>query len=181
MKNFKCALIGWIVLMFMLTFTCLLGYLITQQALRLDANELPAALAIQTSLDLSHHRNTKIMLPTVPVDISKSLSPFVMIYDRKINLVATTALIHNQKPLYPKEILKALSQQNEIRVTWQPKPNLRFASVAMKYQNGYIVSGRSLLETEKLINQIEKIVIAAWFAGALFSGVMFFILCLLGL
>lgn len=166
--------------MFMLTFTCLLVYLVTQQALRLAANELPVELAIQTFLDLSHHQNTKIMLPTGPVDISKSLNPFVIIYDRKMNLVATTALIHNQKPLYPKEVLKELTHQNEIRVTWQPKPNLRFASVAIKYQNGYIVSGRSLLETEKLINQIEKIVIRAWFAGALFAGVMFFILYLLG-
>jgi len=39
---------------------------------------------------------------------------------------------------------------------------LRFASVAIKYAEGYIVAAQPLYETEKTINTIGDQVLAAW-------------------
>ena len=82
MKTTKSIFVLWVVVMFLVTFTCSLVYLVAQQSLRLGANELPTQLAVETSMKLQGGQIVKNAIPAEKVDISKSLNAFVMVYDR---------------------------------------------------------------------------------------------------
>jgi hypothetical protein len=156
--------------MFLVTFTCCLVYTIAQQSLRLGANELPTQLATDTSIKLENGQNLESALPSDKIDISKSLNTFVMVYDNNKNLVAESGMMGASKPAYPKGVLSYVDQKGESKVTWQTQTGVRFATIAIKYKDGYIVAARSLKETEKLIDTVGKLVLLAWLAFAIFSA-----------
>lgn len=155
--------------MFLITFTSSLVYLVAQQTVRLGANEHPIQLAIDTAINLEKGQSAAQAVPANNVDIAKSLSPFVMVFDINKNLLATSGMMGSSKPAYPNGVLDSIDKNGEDRVTWQPQPGLHYATVAIKFNGGYIVAGRSLSETEKLIDEIGKVVLLAWFACAIFS------------
>jgi len=160
----KNILIIWIVIAFMATFTSSVVYLVSQQSVRLGANEIPAQLATETSIKLQSGQSAKKAIPTVKVEITKSLNAFIMVFNNNKNLVATSGMIGDFQPIYPTNVLDNVSEKNDSRVTWQPTNGLRYATVAIKYSGGYIVAARSLLETEKLIDKIGKLVCITWIA-----------------
>lgn len=171
MKTAKNIFIFWIIIIFLVTFTCLLTYLVTQQVLRLGANELPIQFATETSIKLENGQSVNDAIPSETIDISKSLGTFIMIFDRDKNIIATSAMMGNEESVYPKGVLDYVDKMGEDRVTWQPQVGLRFATVAIKIGNKYIVAGRSLQEPERLIGIIGKIVLLAWLACAAFSSI----------
>ncbi|MDR3587215.1 MAG: hypothetical protein P4L59_18160 [Desulfosporosinus sp.] len=65
--------------------------------------------------------------------------------------------------------MDSVDKNGYVKVTWQPQTGLRYATVAIKTNSGYIVAGRSLSEPEKLIDNIGKLVFEAWLACAIFS------------
>jgi hypothetical protein len=87
-----------------------------------------------------------------------------MVFDKNKNLLATSGMMGNDRPSYPKGVLDHVDQKGEARVTWQPQTGLRFATVAIKFDKGYIVAARSLHETENLISIIGRLVLMAWVA-----------------
>jgi hypothetical protein len=175
MKTTKKIFVFWISLMFLVTFTCILTYLVTQQSLRLGANELPAQLATDTAIKLQEGKNAESAIPANKIDMSKSMDTFVMVYDKNKNLLATSGMMGNSKPSYPKGVLDYVDQKGEDRVTWQPQTGLRFATVAIKFDNGYIVAARSLNEIEKLIDSIGRLVLMAWVAFFVCSSIAYVI------
>ncbi|HEY5583826.1 MAG TPA: hypothetical protein VIK78_04960 [Ruminiclostridium sp.] len=177
MKTVKNTFILWMIVMFLVTFTCLLVYLVAQQSLRLGANELPSQLAIETSIKLQNGQSIKEAIPTEKVNIEKSLNAFVMVYDSNKILIATSGIIGNSQLVYPKGVLDNVSQKGEVRVTWQPATGLRFATVAIKYNNEYIVAAHSLSETEKLIDKLGELVFLSWLACAAFSAFVLAVIC----
>lgn len=171
MRLIKNIFIFWIVIMFLVTFTCLLTYLVTQQVIRLGANELPVQFATETSIKLEKGQSPDNSIPGETVDISKSLETFVMIFDKDKNLIATSAMMGSIEPVYPKGVLNYVDRIGEERVTWQPQVGLRFATVVIKTGDNYIVAGHSLQEPERLIGIIGNLVFFAWLACAVFSSI----------
>jgi len=172
MKTGKKVFVVWIIIMFLATFTCSLVYVVSQQTLRLGANDLPTTLAAETAIKLQNGQNASDAVPAEKVDASKSLNTFVMIYDKDKNLIASSGTMGASQPVYPPGVLGNVDQKGEARVTWQPKAGLRYASVAIKYDNGYIVAARSLHETEKLIGIAQNLILLAWLACAVFSALV---------
>lgn len=171
MKLIKNIFIFWVVIMFLVTFTCLLIYTVTQQSIRLGANDLPVNLATETSIKLEKGLSDKNAVPNQTIDISKSLEPFVMIFDKDKNLIATSARMGNAQPTFVKGVLDSVDKRGEYRETWQPQVGLRFAFVATKLGDKYIVAARSLQEPERLIDQIGILISAAWLACVVFSSI----------
>lgn len=161
-----------VIVLFLATFTSLLVYLIAQQSLRLSANFIPAQMATETSILLEQGRNANEAVSTQKTDLTRSLSPFVMVYDKDSKLIVSSATMGGEQPVYPRGVLGTVAQKGESRVTWQPKSGLRYATVAIAYKDGYIVAGQSLGETEKLIDKIGQQVLAAWGACVVFTFVM---------
>jgi hypothetical protein len=170
MKTGKSILIIWVVVTFLVTFTSLLVYVATQQVLRLGANEIPAELAAEISINLENSNSPKDAVPGEITDISKSPGTFVMVFDKDKNLIASSAVMGKDKPAYPKGVLDYVDKNSEDRVTWQPQEGLRFATIAIKAGDNYIVAGRSLKETEKLIRTVGNLVFYAWLACMIFSS-----------
>ena len=79
MKLIKNIFIFWIVIMFLVTFSCLLTYIVTQQVIRLGANELPVQFATETSIKLANGQSAKDSISNETIDISKSLGTFVIL------------------------------------------------------------------------------------------------------
>jgi hypothetical protein len=171
MKPIKNIFIFWTVIMFLVTFTCLLTYLVTQQVIRLGANELPVQFATETSIKLENGQSAKDAIPNETIDISKSLGTFVMIFDKDKNLIATSAMMGSVEPAYVKGVLDYVDKRGEYRVTWQPQVGLRFATVVTKVGDKYIVAGRSMQEPERLIDIIGILVSVAWLACLIFSSI----------
>ena len=85
-----------------------------------------------------------------------------MVYDNSKNLIGTSGLIGTIEPSYPKGVFDHATLKGNHRVTWEPGNNLRFASVVVKYNDGYIVAARSLYEVENIIYIIGRDILIAW-------------------
>jgi hypothetical protein len=170
-KTVKNILIFWLIIAFLATFTSLLVYVATQQVMRLGANEMPAELATEISINLENSKNLQDSIPDEIIDISKSLRTFVMVFDKDKTLIASSAVMGKDNPDYPKGVLDSVDKKGENRVTWQPQKGLRFATIAIKSGDKYIVAGHSLKETEKLIDTIGNMVFYTWLACMIFSSI----------
>lgn len=162
MKSVKNIAVIWCLLLFLVTFTCALTYLVAQQSLRLGADEQPAELAANIAVKLDRGESIQTAFPDSKIDIAQSMTSFLMVYDNNKKLLSSTAMIGGNEPAYPQGVLEHTSEKGDNRVTWQPRAGLRFATVTVKTGSGYIVAGRSLHETERLIESIGKIVLLAW-------------------
>ena len=54
----------------------------------------------------------------------------------------------------------------EERVTWQPRPGVRIASVVVRTANGFVVAGRNMREIEIRENNVLKLAILGWLAAS---------------
>lgn len=162
----KIILIG---VLFLLTFNCLLVYIITQQSLRLTANHRPLKIANDLAIKLEAGNKIEDVVSSDKIDISKSLSPFIMIYDTDKSLIMTSGLMGNVNPVYPSGVFGYVDQHKTDQVTWQTSNGLRYASVVISYSNGYIVVAQSLIQTERLIGLIGNLDLIAWILGIIFS------------
>jgi hypothetical protein len=178
MKKLRNIIAIWVIILFLITFCSLLTYVVAQQIIRLGTDNQPVTLAIETSIKLESGQNPADAIPDETVDISKSLETFVMIFDSDKNLVATSAMMGSENPSYPKGVLDFVNKKGQDKVTWQPvagpprESTHRFATVAIKSGNYYIVAGRSLTEPERLIGVIGKLILAAWAAGVVLISIV---------
>jgi hypothetical protein len=172
LKTAKSILIYWVIIAFLVTFTSLLVYVAVQQVLRLGANGIPAELAEKTSINLENAKSPLDSVPGEIIDISKSSGTFAMIFDKDKNLLASSAVMGIAEPSYPKGVFDYVDKNGEDRITWQPQKGLRFATIAIKAGDKYVVAGRSLKETEKLINTVGNLVFYAWLACMIFSSAL---------
>jgi hypothetical protein len=60
-------------------------------------------------------------------------------------------------PTFPPGILDYTRQNGEDRVTLQPESGVRIAAVVVRYNNGFVLAGRSLREVEKRESQVEQL------------------------
>lgn len=175
MKKF---LAVWLILMIAGAFSVGTACFCTQQSLRLGANESAAALAKDTLIKLENGA-----LPEEAVspktDIRISLEPFVMIYDNNKQLVATSAGFGSENIAFPKSVLENITKNGDSRVTWQPEKNLRFASVGIKYDGGYIVAAVSLYEKERLIDSIVHVLLLASAAYAVGCALLLYVISII--
>ena len=85
------------------------------------------------------------------VDVGINLAPFVVVYDTSGNVLATSGQLDGHDPVPPKGVLESAQQSGEDIVTWQPRTGVRVAAVAVPWQGGTVMAGRSL----RLVEQRE--------------------------
>lgn len=143
-----------------------LTYAILQQALRQGANDPQ----IQMAKDAAAALATGQTLPNTPtVDIAASLAPYLIVFDAQGRPVSGSARLHGTLPSVPIGALQAARARGENRVTWQPEPGVRSATVIAPVrgaQSGYVLAGRSLREVERRTSDLLLLVAVGWL-GAL--------------
>jgi len=142
----------------------MLVYLTAQQSLRQGANDPQIQMAEDAAQTLNAGGTAGSVLPTDKVEIANSLAPFMMIFDNSGNVLGSSASLHGAVPSYPSSILDYTRQNGEDRGTWQPEAGVRMATVAVRYNNGVVMAGRSLREVEIRETNMENISVAAMFA-----------------
>lgn len=173
-KNFVYYFIRWIFLAVIITAICGLIYLVVQQDYRITGNDPQIQISEDVAAALSGGAQPQNLI-NVPgtTDISKSLATYIMIFDDSGKTLLSTADLHGQAPSFPSGVFDYVRQHNQERVTWQPEPGVRQATVVTYYKNdkasGFVVVGRSLREIENRINNLALMVGLVWLVLMVFS------------
>ncbi len=149
-------------------------YLAVQQNFRTNANDPQIQIAEDDAALLAAGNSPLIVVPTTLVDITKSLAPYVVVYDDHYKPVASSAQLNGAAPSLPTGVFKEAAQsQDENRITWQPQTGVRSAIVVKYYtyagKSGYVMAGRSLREVEIRESVLTQNVGAAWIVSLIFS------------
>jgi hypothetical protein len=155
---------------------CLLIYTTVQQDMRVGANDPQIQVVEDSAAALSSGQPISAVVPGGTVDISRSLAPFMVIYDDQGKPLAGSALLDGQLPNLPAGVFAYVKSSGETRITWQPRPGVRNATVIAWFSNpqqsGYVMAGRSLREVEKRIDMLGLMVLLVWVFSLVASFVM---------
>lgn len=148
-------------------------YVITQQTIRVSANDPQIALSEYIANEIAVGRNAENFLP-FHTELSQSISPFVIIYDGDGHVILSTATLYGEMPQVPEGVLMYAKTNTQNRITWQPQKGIREAIVVTYFKgktSGYILAGRSLRETEKREDMALKLSALGWI-GTLFASLV---------
>ena len=152
----------WLPFAVVISAFCLLAYATVQQALRQGLNDPQIQMAEDAAFALNNGATIDSVVAGARVEMSRSLAPFIDIYDAGGNPAAGSGLLDGQLPVYPVSALNSAKQNGENRVTWQPNMDARIASVAVPYNNGFVVAGRNMREVEQRESQTELLAGVTW-------------------
>jgi len=158
----------FIPLAFIMTVMAGLVYLTVQQNFRMNANDPQIQIAEDLATQLSAGAPVNPNSLTASIDISKSLSTFVLIYDDAGKIITGSGKLNGQFPTMPAGVLDYTRTVGEDRLSWQPQTDVRVALVVIKYNGpnpGFVAVGRSLREVEQREAMLGWQVLAGWLAG----------------
>jgi hypothetical protein len=147
------------------TVIILLVYTSVQQSYRSVANDPQVQLIrdLKGRLEAGKPIDTYFNVDTI--DLEKSLSVFVEIYDTKGKPIKSSGLINSKLPVLPAGVLNVTKSSGEDWVTWQPQKNVRLAMGVAKVNAppvAFIAVGRSLVEVENRTAKLKQMIISAW-------------------
>ncbi|HSX53044.1 MAG TPA: hypothetical protein VLF90_01595 [Patescibacteria group bacterium] len=137
-------------------------YTSVQQSLRLSANDPQIQLAEDTAAQLNVG-TAPTQLVTSRVDMAASLAPFVIIYDKAGRVVTGSGMLDGKVPTISYGVLQHATSEHNNSVTWQPRSDVRIATVVAAANQYYVASGRNLREVEKRENIIVQLNGIGWF------------------
>jgi hypothetical protein len=151
-----------------LTITLMYGlfYVVTQQVYRISANDPQIQIAEDIATQLGNGNQPQYFIPSIKIDISKSLGTFIYVFDATGKILGSSAVINDKVPKFPQGVFASAKQKEETRFTWQPQGSTRIALVMVHYKTaskeGYVAIGRSLRETEIRIDNLTKMIFIGW-------------------
>ena len=143
----------------------LMCYAVGQQVLRQGANYPQVQTAQDLSARLSSGEETFLPETSTKVDPSRSLTPFVIVFDQSGRPTSSSAILNGRTPVPPPGVLMEAQRKGENRITWQPRPGVRIAAVVVPYRgnhSGFVLAGRSLAEVEASEANIGHLAFAGW-------------------
>jgi len=124
---------------------------IPQQVLRLGANDPQIAMAGDLVARLEQGVSAAEAVPAGSVDLSRSLTPFLIAYDDQGRPLASQAQLNGKTPTPPSGVFDNVRQRGEARISWQPRRDVRIAAVIQRVngpQPGFVLAGRNMREVE---------------------------------
>ena len=166
------AILGqWLPLAVLATLLCGTVYMSAQHILRMSANEPQIQMAQDAAMALAAGQPADSVVPAAKVDIALSLAPYLTLFDDSGKAIASSGFLHGQAPVLPAGVFDRARQTGENRVTWQPEPGVRDATVIIHYagaRSGFVMAGRSLREAEVSVAQ-QKLLIGLGWLGSLLA------------
>lgn len=137
-----------------------IAYVMVQQTIRDEANDAPIDLAQNISETVEREPTIlENQQQSQTVDPTKSDSMFIQVYKDDGSLAFSTLQIGQDKPTLSKSDLEASKNQRKAFTTWAPTNDVRLATVISRYegnQPGYVVTGKSLAQAERRINNLTR-------------------------
>jgi hypothetical protein len=155
---------NWLPYAAVITLLCGIIYIVTQQTYRTSADDPQYQLVEDGAAAINNGADPKSLInPATTIEISKSLAPFMVIYDAAGNLTASNANLDGKALTIPKGVLSYIEEHGKDAATWQPRPGVRLAMVGMKSDAGKVViAGRSLRKVEERIALLGEQVLFGW-------------------
>lgn len=178
-RSTKSILALWLPLAFVATIMAGLIYGAVQQNYRQSANDPQIQVSEDAAKRLAEGANAAGSLSGTKVDIANSLSTFLILYDENGKVVASSAQLDGKTPELPQGVLDHAKANGSNRVTWEPKSGVRIAAVVKHYSGsgeGYVLSGRSLLEVEKRTEKLAMMAFGGWLVSVVGSLLLVMIL-----
>ncbi len=168
-----------LVIYLLITLIVLMVYIVGQQIFRQDANDPQVAISHDLANLLGN--TTSLASNDLPknIDLTSSLSPFVLVADEKGKTLVSTATIGGATPAIPYGVFARALKMQENRLTWQPQTGVREAIVVVHYVNPqnhtdqYVVAGRSLQEVEKRIDALGSNLFIGWLILMVVTSLLF--------
>jgi hypothetical protein len=167
MRKIKSIFKNWLIVGLVTTAFCGLVYVTVQQMLRQGANDPQIQMAEDIARELENGGIIPAVMPANQVDLAHSLAPFVILFNDQGTQIASSGRLGGQSPAIPGGVLDYTRRHGEDRITWQPEPGVRIASVVIAYTGanpGFVLVGRSMREVERRIGQIELFCGVTWIA-----------------
>ncbi len=152
------------ILLTLTTFIAGTAYLISQQVLRMSANDPQIQLAEDAASRIDSGDEAARVIPDHHVDMASSLAPFVIVYDDSGRPIASSVTLDGKIPAPPRGVFDFVRSNREEGVTWQPRPGVRIASVVTRSANGFVVAGRNMREIEIREARVFRLAAAGWLA-----------------
>lgn len=143
-------------------------YIAVQQALRIGADEPQGSMASDVAASLENGARAQD-LTKGQVNISTSMAPFIIVYDKSGKVVAGNGYIDGQVPQVPIGVLRNAGRGKANKVTWKPESKVRIASVTYATRDYYVLAGRSLKVVESYIDLFTKWIASIWAAIVLLT------------
>ena len=105
---------------------------------------------------------------TQPIDMARSLSPFVIVYDELGHPVASQGLLNGSIPTPPPGVFENVLKHGEERLSWQPvrgSGGVRIATVIQRVNGphpGYVLAGRNMREVEARMGEVQTMAELTW-------------------
>jgi hypothetical protein len=170
METLRASLKAWLPLAVVLTVVLGMVYVVAQQVLRQSANDPQIQLAEDWADQVSSGRSPTQIAMGAFIDPTHSLASFGIIYN-------SDGSIANSSISAPSTMLQAdgvfgdvdRAANHELRFTWQPANDSRFATVIKRTTMGsntyYVLAARNLREVENREDMFESIIFFAWLVG----------------
>ena len=153
----------WLPIAVALTAVMGLSYLAVQQSYRNGLDDPQLQLATDGAARLDAGGSPEGILTSPTVDADTSLAPFVIVFGSGDEVLASSATLAGGTPKPPAGVLAAARTSGTNRVTWQPQPGVRIASVSVASHDGRVVlAGRNMRAVESRIDDLAKITALAW-------------------
>jgi hypothetical protein len=156
------------------TVLALFLYMIPQQLLRLGADDPQIQLAGDLAEKLDEGAAPVEAVAPGQVDMERSLSPFVIVYDDRGVPIASQAQLEGKTPAPPPGVFDFVRQHGEERLSWQPARSglrrVRIAAVIRRVGHlgsggaGFVLAGRSMAQVEDRIEHVGLMARVAWLA-----------------
>jgi hypothetical protein len=154
----------FIMLSMVLTLACGICYVAVQQTLRQSANDPQIQMAEDAAAALAKGETPEAFGESAKkIDMARSLAPFLIIFDDNGQPIVSTVQLNGKTPAPPAGVFPYARTHGENRVTWQPRTDVRNATVIVHYAGqkpGFVLTGRSLREVEARISAIGHLIAA---------------------
>lgn len=155
-------------------------YATVQQNYRQSANDPQIQMAEDGANILSNGGQVQqITALYSQINFAQSLAPFVIMYDDNGKVIFSTGNMDGIIPVPPLGVLESARTYSENRLTWQPRWNVRIASVVVQYSyqnsSGFILAGRNLREIELRESHLTFMVFVGWIMSVIGITVLFLI------
>jgi len=156
---------SWLALAFVSTVLCALVHVAVQQNYRMNLNDPQIQMAEDAATSLGSGATVKTVVPATTIDISKSLAPWIAVYDDTGKVLASSARLNGVMPAVPAGVFDSVRQNGEDRVSWESASGVRNAIVVTLFSgkaSGFVVAGRNMREVESREDQLMHMVVGAW-------------------
>jgi hypothetical protein len=152
-----------------------LVYAVQQQNLRMGANDPQVQMAEDAATRLDAGASPAAVLPTQHVDIGQSLAPYLIVFGREGQPIASSATLDGRLPTPPDGVFGNIPAGGRHELTWAPRPEVRQAAVIVPYRAGFVLAGRSLRlveQREDTLAQLSVLFFCIMLAGTGIAAVL---------